>query len=62
MLICRQVDDLAIGCDDPELVCDLVQTICAEGGIDLRDEGILASLTKPTATSRYRVKATLTNC
>jgi Reverse transcriptase (RNA-dependent DNA polymerase)/GAG-pre-integrase domain len=43
MLICRQVDDLAIGCADPAAVRDLVRTICDEDGIDLRDEGILSS-------------------
>ena len=41
MLICRQVDDLAIGCTDPDITRDLVLTICREDGIDLRDEGIL---------------------
>ena len=43
MLICRQVDDLAIGCADPDATRDLVTTICSEDGIDLRDEGILDS-------------------
>jgi hypothetical protein len=43
MLICRQVDDLAIGCVDIDAVQDLVRTICAEDSIDLRDEGILDS-------------------
>ncbi|KAI2505530.1 hypothetical protein MHU86_8866 [Fragilaria crotonensis] len=43
MLICRQVDDLAIGCIDPDATRDLVNTICREDGIDLRDEGLLAS-------------------
>ena len=43
MLICRQVDDLAIGCVDPAAIRDLVRTICREDGIDLRDEGILKS-------------------
>ena len=43
MLICRQVDDLAIGCSDPDAIRDLVATICREDGIDLRDEGILSS-------------------
>ena len=43
MLICRQVDDLAIGCVDPAAIRDLVRTICREDGIDLRDEGILNS-------------------
>ena len=37
MLICRQVDDLAIGCSDPNAVHDLVRTICQEDGINLRD-------------------------
>jgi hypothetical protein len=41
MLICRQVDHLANGCVDTDAVQDLVRTICAEDGIDLRDEGIL---------------------
>ena len=43
MLICRQVDDLAIGCADLVTVRDLIATICTEDGIDLRDEGILTS-------------------
>ncbi|KAI2491255.1 hypothetical protein MHU86_23307 [Fragilaria crotonensis] len=43
MLICRQVDDLAIGCSDPEAIRELVRTICREDGIDLRDEGVLTS-------------------
>ena len=43
MLICRQVDDLAIGCSDINAVQDLVRTICQEDGIDRRDEGILNS-------------------
>ena len=45
MLICRQVDDLAIGCIDPEAIRDLVCTICQEDGVVLRDEGILNSFT-----------------
>jgi hypothetical protein len=43
MLICRQVDDLAIGCVDTDAIKDLVRIICAEDGIDLRDEGVLDS-------------------
>ena len=43
MLICRQVDDLAIGGGDPDVIRDLVRTICAQDGIDLRDEGVLSS-------------------
>ena len=43
MLICRQVDDLAIGCTDVAAIRDLVSTICSEDGIDLRDEGVLSS-------------------
>ncbi|KAI2490163.1 hypothetical protein MHU86_24414 [Fragilaria crotonensis] len=43
MLICRQVDDMAIGCVDPEVIRDLVRTICLEDGIDLRDESVLDS-------------------
>jgi hypothetical protein len=43
MLICRQLDDLTIGCIDPNTICDLVKTICEEEGIDLRDKGILNS-------------------
>jgi hypothetical protein len=43
MLICRQVDDLAIGCVDTDAIKDLVRVICAEDGIDLRDEGVLDS-------------------
>jgi hypothetical protein len=43
MLICCQVDYLAIGCSDPDIIRNLVTTICREDGIDLRDEGILDS-------------------
>ncbi|KAI2496066.1 retrotransposon [Fragilaria crotonensis] len=43
MLICRQVDDLAIGCSNVDAIRLLVKTICTEDGIDLRDEGILSS-------------------
>jgi Reverse transcriptase (RNA-dependent DNA polymerase)/GAG-pre-integrase domain len=43
MLICRQVDDLAIGCADPDAIRELVRTICRDDGIDLRDEGVLDS-------------------
>jgi hypothetical protein len=43
MLICHLVDDLAIGCVDTDAVKDVVCTICAEDGIDLRGEGILDS-------------------
>ena len=43
MLICRQVDDLAIGCADTDAIRDLVRVICNEDGIDLRDEGVLSS-------------------
>jgi hypothetical protein len=43
MLICRQVDDLAIGCANADAIRDLVRVICTEDGIDLRDEGILES-------------------
>ncbi|KAI2490764.1 hypothetical protein MHU86_23811 [Fragilaria crotonensis] len=43
MLICRQVDDLAIGCVNPDAIRDLVRIICSEDGIDLRDEGVLDS-------------------
>jgi hypothetical protein len=43
MLICCQVDDLAIGCVNTNAVKDLVRVICAEDGIDLRDEGVLNS-------------------
>jgi hypothetical protein len=43
MLICRQVDDLAIGCVDINAIKDLVRVICVEDGIDLRDEGVLKS-------------------
>ena len=44
MLICRQVDDLAIGCVDINAIKELVRVICVEDGIDLRDEGVLKSL------------------
>ena len=55
MLICRQVDDLAIGCADTDAIRDLVSTICREDGIDLRDEGVLASFNgvDVTQTDRY---------
>ena len=43
MLICRQVDDLAIGCANADAIRDLVRVICTEDDIDLRDEGILES-------------------
>ena len=43
MLICRQVDDMAIGCVDADAIRDLVRTICHEDGIDLRDKGLLDS-------------------
>jgi hypothetical protein len=43
MLICRQVDDLAIGCADLDAIKDLVHVICVNDGIDLRDEGVLKS-------------------
>ena len=43
MLICRQVNDLAIGCADLDTVRYLVATICKDDGIDLRNEGILTS-------------------
>ncbi|KAI2495082.1 hypothetical protein MHU86_19437 [Fragilaria crotonensis] len=43
MLICRQVDDLAIGSTNTDAIKDLVRVICADDGIDLRDEGILES-------------------
>jgi hypothetical protein len=43
MLICRQVDDLAIGCANADAVRNLARVICTEDGIDLRDEGILES-------------------
>jgi hypothetical protein len=35
MLICRQVDDLAIGCANADAIRDLVRMICTEDGIDL---------------------------
>ena len=43
MLISRQVDDLAIGCNNIESIRKLVTTICSEDKIDLRDEGVLTS-------------------
>ena len=43
MLICRQVDNLAIGCVDPEAISDLVCTICQDDGINLCKKGILNS-------------------
>jgi hypothetical protein len=41
MLICRQVEYLAIGCADLNAIKDLVHAICSEDGIDLRNEGVL---------------------
>ncbi len=54
MLICRQVNDLAIGCVDTDAVQDFVRTICAEDGIDLRDEGILDSFNGVDVEQRDR--------
>ena len=54
MLICRQVDDLAIGCVDTDAVKDLVRVICAEDGIDLRDEGVLDSFNGVDVEQRDR--------
>ena len=56
MLICRQVDDLAIGCTDPDITRDLAITICREDGIDLRDEGIVDTFSNGVdveQTNRY---------
>jgi hypothetical protein len=39
MLICRQVDDLAIRCVDTDAIKDLVRAICAEDIINLCDKG-----------------------
>ena len=63
MLICRQVDDLAIGCADPDATHDLVATICNEDKIDLRDEGIVDSFNSVDVhqTDRY-VKSTRQSC
>ena len=54
MLICRQVDDLAIGCVDIAAVKALVSAICADDGIDLRDEGILDSFNGVDVEQRDR--------
>jgi hypothetical protein len=54
MLICRQVDDLAIGCADIGAVKDLVRIICSEDGIDLRDEGILTTFNGVDVQQRDR--------
>jgi hypothetical protein len=54
MLICRQVDDLAIGCVDINAIQDLVRVICAEDSIDLRDEGILNSFNGVNVEQRDR--------
>jgi hypothetical protein len=54
MLICRQVDDLAIGSLDMNAVKDLVHVICAEDGIDLRDEGVLDSFNGVDVEQRDR--------
>ena len=43
MCICCQVDDLAIGCANAEAIRDHITVICKDDGIDLRNEGILAS-------------------
>jgi hypothetical protein len=65
MLICRQVDDLAIGCaNTEEAIRDFITIFCNNHGIELRDEGILASLMvlmsrKRTAISKSRVSRTL---
>ena len=54
MLICRQVDDLAIGCVDSDAIRDLVHVICSEDGIDLRDEGVLDSFNGVDVEQRGR--------
>ena len=54
MLICRQVDDLAIGCVDIAAVQALVSAICTDDGIDLRDEGILDSFNGVDVEQRDR--------
>ncbi|KAI2504156.1 hypothetical protein MHU86_10270 [Fragilaria crotonensis] len=54
MLICRQVDDMAIGCVNVDAIKDLVRVICAEDGIDLRDEGILNSFNGVDVDQRDR--------
>jgi hypothetical protein len=54
MLICRQVDDLAIGCIDINAIKDLVRAICANDGIDLRDEGVLDSFNGVDVEQRDR--------
>ena len=54
MLICRQVDDLAIGCTDTDAIKDLVRVICADDGIDLRDEGVLDSFNGVDVEQRDR--------
>ncbi len=41
MLICRQVDNLAIGCVDINAIKDLVRVVCPKDSIDLRDEGVV---------------------
>ena len=54
MLICRQVDDLAIGCVDTDAIKDLVRAICAEDNINLRDEGVLDSFNGVNIEQRNR--------
>ena len=55
MLICRQVDDLAIGCANIEAVQSFVAAICTNNSVDLRDEGLLSSFNgvDVTQTDRY---------
>ena len=60
MLMCREVDDLAIGCADIGAVQDLVRVICSEDGIDLRDEGILESFIG--VDIKHASLTTLINC
>jgi hypothetical protein len=54
MLICRQVNDLAIRCVDFDAIRDLVRVICSEDGIDLRDEGVLDSFNGVDVEQRDR--------
>lgn len=43
MLMCRQVDDFAIGCKDAAAVSSLINSVCTQDKVDLRHEGSLDS-------------------
>ncbi|KAI2502023.1 hypothetical protein MHU86_12426 [Fragilaria crotonensis] len=54
MLICHQVDDLAIGCANIDAIKDLACIICTKDGIDLRDKPILDSFNGVDVDQRDR--------